>query len=147
MVIPNSEGSRTTPSIVAFSSGGDRLVGQMAKRQALTNPEFTVQAVKRLVGRKRADKDIAQHIAVSPNQIVAGENGDAMVKLRERSYSPAELSAMILAKMKEIAEDYLGDSVTEAVITVPAYFDDAQRQATGRSRAKIAGLRRAAHHQ
>jgi molecular chaperone DnaK len=139
VVIPNSEGSRTTPSIVGFSAGGERLVGQMAKRQVLTNPEHTVFAVKRLIGRKRDDKDIQQHLSVSPNKIVAAANGDLHVELRGHAYSPAEISAMILGKMKEIAEDYLGDSVTEAVVTVPAYFDDAQRQAT-KDAGKIAGL-------
>ncbi len=139
VVIPNSEGSRTTPSIVGFSAGGERLVGQLAKRQVLTNPEHTVFAVKRLIGRKRNDKDIQQHLSVSPNEIVAADNGDVRVRLRGHDYSPAEISAMILGKMKEIAEDYLGDSVTEAVITVPAYFDEAQRQAT-KDAGKIAGL-------
>jgi molecular chaperone DnaK len=139
VVIPNAEGSRTTPSIVAFTASGERLVGQMAKRQALTNPEHTVYAVKRLIGRKQDDPAVAHHIAASPNEIVAADNGDARVRLRGRDYSPAEISAMVLAKMKEIAEEYLGDSVNEAVITVPAYFDDAQRQAT-KDAGKIAGL-------
>ncbi len=139
VVIPNAEGSRTTPSIVAFSASGDRLVGQMAKRQALTNPDFTVQAVKRLMGRKRGDAEIAAHLKTSPNQIVDGENGDARVRLRDRDYSPPELSAVILMRMKEIAENYLGEPVTEAVITVPAYFDEAQRQAT-KDAGRIAGL-------
>jgi molecular chaperone DnaK len=139
VVIPNGEGSRTTPSIVAFAAAGDRLVGQMAKRQALTNPEHTVQAVKRLIGRKRADQEIAQHLSVSPNEIVAAPNGDAAVRLRGKDYSPAELSAMVLGKMKAVAEEYLGDAVTEAVITVPAYFDEAQRQAT-KDAGRIAGL-------
>jgi molecular chaperone DnaK len=139
VVIPNAEGSRTTPSIVAFTANGERLVGQMAKRQALTNPEHTVQAVKRLIGRKRADKDIAPHLSVSAYEVVAAPNGDAMVRLRGKDHSPAEISAMVLAKMKEIAEEYLSDSVTEAVITVPAYFDDAQRQAT-KDAGQIAGL-------
>jgi molecular chaperone DnaK len=139
VVIPNSEGSRTTPSIVAFSASGDRLVGLMAKRQAQTNPNFTVQAVKRLIGRKRSDPAIQQHLSVTPNEVVAGENGDAKLRLRGRDYSPPEISAMVLGKMKEIAEEYLSDSVTEAVITVPAYFDDAQRQAT-KDAGRIAGL-------
>src|SRR4051812_10117695 len=139
VVIPNAEGSRTTPSIVGFTAGGDRLVGQMAKRQVLTNPEHTVFAVKRLIGRKKGDKDIQQHLRLSPNEIVAADNGDVRLRLRGQDYSPAEISAMILGKMKEIAEDYLGDSVTEAVITVPAYFDDAQRQAT-KDAGRIAGL-------
>src|SRR5262245_13563668 len=131
VVIPNAEGSRTTPSIVAFAGSGERLVGQMAKRQSLTNPENTVHAVKRLIGRKRGDPAIAQHLAVAPYEVVPGDNGDARVRLRTgkgetRDYSPAEVSAMVLSKMKEIAEEYLGEAVTEAVVTVPAYFDDAQ---------------------
>jgi molecular chaperone DnaK len=139
VVIPNAEGSRTTPSIVGFAASGDRLVGQMAKRQAITNPENTVHAVKRLIGRKRNDPEIAQHLKVSPVEVVAADNGDARLRLRGRDYSPAEISAMVLAKMKEIAEEYLGEPVSEAVITVPAYFDDAQRQAT-KDAGKIAGL-------
>ncbi|MDB4968187.1 MAG: chaperone protein DnaK [Myxococcales bacterium] len=139
VVIPNAEGSRTTPSIVAFAASGERLVGQMAKRQSLTNPENTVTAVKRLIGRKRNDPAVAPHLGTVPYEVVAGENGDARVKLRGKDYSPAEVSAMVLSKMKEIAEDYLGEAVTEAVITVPAYFDDAQRQAT-KDAGKIAGL-------
>src|SRR6478609_4628158 len=139
VVIPNAEGSRTTPSIVAFAASGERLVGQMAKRQSLTNPENTVTAVKRLVGRKQGDPAIAPHLASVPYQVVASDNGDARVRLRGKDYSPAEISAMVLSKMKEIAEDYLGEAVTEAVITVPAYFDDAQRQAT-KDAGKIAGL-------
>src|SRR3954454_14071388 len=139
VVIPNAEGSRTTPSIVGFAVSGERLVGQMAKRQSLTNPENTVTAVKRLIGRKRNDPAVAPHLGSVPYEVVAGDNGDARVKLRGKDYSPAEISAMVLAKMKEIAEDYLGEAVTEAVITVPAYFDDAQRQAT-KDAGKIAGL-------
>jgi molecular chaperone DnaK len=139
VVIPNAEGSRTTPSIVAFAASGERLVGQMAKRQSLTNPENTVTAVKRLVGRKQADPAIAPHLASVPYQVVAADNGDARVRLRGKDYSPAEISAMVLSKMKEIAEEYLGEAVTEAVVTVPAYFDDAQRQAT-KDAGKIAGL-------
>ncbi|HEX6836220.1 MAG TPA: molecular chaperone DnaK, partial [Polyangia bacterium] len=139
VVIPNAEGSRTTPSIVAFTASGERLVGQMAKRQSLTNPENTVTAVKRLIGRKHDDPAIAPHLASVPYQVVAADNGDARVRLRNKDYSSAEISAMVLAKMKEIAEDYLGEAVTEAVVTVPAYFDDAQRQAT-KDAGKIAGL-------
>ncbi len=139
VVIPNAEGSRTTPSVVAFSASEERLVGQMAKRQALTNPQHTVQAVKRLMGRKRGDKEIAAHIANSPNEIVDGENGDARIRLRGKDYSPPELSAVILERMREVAESYLGEKVTEAVITVPAYFDEAQRQAT-KDAGRIAGL-------
>jgi molecular chaperone DnaK len=140
VVIPNTEGSRTTPSVVAFAQNGDRLVGQMAKRQAITNPENTVYAAKRLIGRKLADADIQKHKATSPYDIVAAENGDVRVRLRGQDYSPAEVSAMILEKMRTIASDYLGEVVDEAVITVPAYFDDAQRQAT-KDAAKIAGLK------
>jgi molecular chaperone DnaK len=139
VVIPNSEGSRTTPSVVAFSASGERLVGQMAKRQALTNPEHTVQAVKRLMGRKQGDPSIATHLSNSPNVIVADANGDARVSLRGKDYSPPELSAVILERMREIAEAYLGEPVTDAVITVPAYFDEAQRQAT-KDAGRIAGL-------
>ncbi len=139
VVIPNSEGSRTTPSIVAITASGERLVGQMAKRQALTNPEHTVHAVKRLIGRKKNDPELAPHLKVAPYEIVDSENGDARVRLRGKDYSPAEISAIILGKMKEIAEEYAGEAVTEAVITVPAYFDDAQRQAT-KDAGKIAGL-------
>ena len=139
VVIPNTEGSRTTPSIVAFSASGERLVGSMAKRQALTNPQNTVQAVKRLMGRKKGDVEISAHLADTPNEIVEGANGDARVRIRGQDYSPPELSAMILARMKEIAEAYLGEPVTEAVITVPAYFDEAQRHAT-KDAGRIAGL-------
>ncbi len=139
VVIPNAEGSRTTPSIVAFSAGGEQLVGQMAKRQALTNPENTVFAVKRLMGRKADDKEIAPHLAVATCKIVPAENGDARVRIGEKDYSPAEISGMVLSQMKATAEAYLGEPVTEAVITVPAYFDDAQRQAT-KDAGRIAGL-------
>jgi molecular chaperone DnaK len=139
VVIPNSEGSRTTPSIVGFSASGERLVGQLAKRQVLTNPEHTVFAAKRLIGRKTFDPEIQQHLSVNPNEIVAADNGDIRLKLRGKEYSPAEISAMVLGKMKEVAEDYLGEPVSEAVITVPAYFDDAQRQAT-KDAGRIAGL-------
>jgi molecular chaperone DnaK len=139
VVIPNAEGSRTTPSVVAFSASGERLVGQMAKRQALTNPEHTVQAVKRLMGRKKDDPSIATHLSNSPNAIVADANGDARVSLRGKDYSPPELSAVILERMREVAEAYLGEPVTDAVITVPAYFDEAQRQAT-KDAGRIAGL-------
>ncbi len=139
VVIPNSEGSRTTPSIVGFAENGERLVGQIAKRQALTNPENTVYAVKRLMGRKLEDSEVQRHIRTSPYQVVAAQNRDAHVKVRGREFSPPEVSAMVLAKMKQTAEDYLGEQVTEAVITVPAYFDDAQRQAT-KDAGRIAGL-------
>jgi len=139
VVIPNSEGSRTTPSMVGFTEAGERLVGQIAKRQAITNPEATVFAVKRLIGRKFDSEEVEKSISVSSYRIVAAENGDAWVELRGKRYSPAEISAMILSKMKQTAEDYLGEQVTEAVITVPAYFNDGQRQAT-KDAGRIAGL-------
>ena len=139
VVIPNSEGSRTTPSVVAFTPSGERLVGQIAKRQALTNPENTVSAVKRLVGRKLADAQVKQHLAACSYKVVAAQNGDCRVVLDGKPLSPAEISAMVLAEMRRIAEDYLGEQVTDAVITVPAYFDDAQRQAT-KDAGRIAGL-------
>ncbi|HVI23623.1 MAG TPA: Hsp70 family protein, partial [Myxococcales bacterium] len=139
VVIPNSEGSRTTPSMVGFTESGERLVGQIAKRQAITNPEATVFAVKRLIGRKFDSDEVRKSVAVSAYHIVASDNGDAWVELRGKRYSPAEISAMVLAKMKQTAEDYLGEPVTEAVITVPAYFNDGQRQAT-KDAGRIAGL-------
>lgn len=139
VVIPNAEGSRTTPSMVAFTESGERLVGQIAKRQAITNPENTVFAVKRLIGRQFESDQVRSATDVYPYRIVESRNGDAWVQVRGRNYSPQEISAMILGKMKETAEDYLGAKVTQAVITVPAYFDDAQRQATKDS-GTIAGL-------
>jgi len=139
VVIPNSEGSRTTPSMVGFTEAGERLVGQIAKRQAITNPEATVFAVKRLIGRKFDSDEVRKSISVSSYHIIAAENGDAWVELRGKKFSPAEISAMILAKMKQTAEDYLGEQVTEAVVTVPAYFNDSQRQAT-KDAGRIAGL-------
>ncbi|GAC1345465.1 MAG: molecular chaperone DnaK [Myxococcales bacterium] len=139
VVIPNSEGSRTTPSMVGFTETGERLVGQIAKRQGITNPEATVFAVKRLIGRKFDSEEVRKSIAVSAYRIVASDNGDAWVELRGKRYSPAEVSAMVLSKMKQTAEDYLGEPVTEAVITVPAYFNDGQRQAT-KDAGRIAGL-------
>ncbi len=139
VVIPNAEGSRTTPSVVAFTDSGDRLVGQIARRQAITNPENTIFAVKRLIGRKYADPEVAKAMKVLPYKIVKGENGDAWVEIRGKAYSPAEISAFILQKMKQTAEDYLGEKVTEAVITVPAYFNDSQRQAT-KDAGRISGL-------
>jgi molecular chaperone DnaK len=138
-VIPNAEGARTTPSVVGFSSSGERLVGQVAKRQALTNPQDTVFAVKRLMGRKHDSADVKKQIDLAPYQIVASPNGDAWVKVQGREISPPEISAIVLGKMKEIAEAFLGEQVTEAVVTVPAYFDDAQRQAT-KDAGRIAGL-------
>jgi molecular chaperone DnaK len=137
-VIENSEGARTTPSIVAFTED-ERLVGQPAKRQAVTNPENTIFAVKRLIGRRFDDKDLAKEKKNMPFNIVDGGNGDAWVESRGQKYSPAQISAVILGKMKETAESYLGEEVTQAVITVPAYFNDAQRQAT-KDAGKIAGL-------
>jgi len=138
-VIPNAEGARTTPSVVGFSPNGERLVGQVAKRQALTNPQDTVFAVKRLMGRKLDSPDVKKQIDLAPYQIVASPNGDAWVKVQGREISPPEISAIVLAKMKEVAEAFLGEPVTEAVVTVPAYFDDAQRQAT-KDAGRIAGL-------
>jgi len=139
VVIANAEGSRTTPSIVAFTEGGERLVGQTAKRQAVTNPENTVFAVKRLIGRKFESPEITKDIKVLPYTISKAPNGDAHVSIRGKDYSPAEISAIILKKMKETAESYLGETVTDAVITVPAYFNDSQRQAT-KDAGRIAGL-------
>ncbi|GHA85698.1 chaperone protein DnaK [Algimonas arctica] len=138
-VIENSEGARTTPSVVAFTEGGERLIGQTARRQAVTNPENTYYAVKRLIGRPFTDKAVKKDAKLVPFEIVKGPGGDAYVQGRDKAYSPAEISAMILTKMKETAEDYLGTPVTQAVITVPAYFNDAQRQAT-KDAGKIAGL-------
>ncbi|NUQ75800.1 MAG: molecular chaperone DnaK [Polyangiaceae bacterium] len=138
-VIPNAEGARTTPSVVALLASGERLVGQIARRQAVTQPEQTIFAVKRLMGRKWSAPEVKKQIALSPYSIVAAENGDAWVEVRGKRFSPPEISAMILAQMKHIAERYLGEPVTEAVVTVPAYFDDAQRQAT-KDAGKIAGL-------
>jgi molecular chaperone DnaK len=139
VVIPNSEGSRTTPSMVAFTESGERLVGQIAKRQAITNPENTIYAIKRLMGRKATDEEVKRHITTCPYTVTASENGDAWVKVRGKSCSPSEIAAMVLGKMRRTAEDYLGEQVTQAVITVPAYFDDSQRQAT-KDAGRIAGL-------
>ena len=138
-VIANVEGARTTPSVVAFTETGERLVGQIAKRQAITNPLNTVFSIKRLIGRKYSDPEVQRDIKVLPYKIVQAANGDAHVEIRGRTYSPAEISAMILTKMKQTAEEYLGEKVTEAVVTVPAYFNDAQRQAT-KDAGTIAGL-------
>jgi len=139
VVIANSEGSRTTPSMVAFAESGERLVGQQAKRQAVTNPENTLFAIKRLIGRKYDTEEVRKDISISPFKIVKADNGDAWVDVRGKMYSPPEISAIILQKMKKTAEDYLGETVTDAVITVPAYFNDSQRQAT-KDAGKIAGL-------
>jgi molecular chaperone DnaK len=139
VVIPNSEGSRTTPSMVAFTESGERLVGQIAKRQAITNPENTIFAVKRIMGRRFDSPEAKKAIGISPFRVVASPNGDAWVEIRGKGYSPPEISSIILNKMKQTAEDYLGEPVTEAVITVPAYFNDGQRQAT-KDAGRIAGL-------
>ncbi len=138
-VIENAEGSRTTPSVVAFAEDGERLIGQPAKRQAVTNPENTVFAIKRLIGRPYDDPTVAKDKKMVPFEIIKSDNGDAWVKSRGEKYAPSQISAFILQKMKETAEDFLGDTVTQAVITVPAYFNDAQRQAT-KDAGKIAGL-------
>ena len=137
VVIPSSEGSRTTPSVVAFSKSGERLVGQVAKRQAITNPEKTIYSIKRFVGRRHSE--VNTEIDEVPYKVISGKNGVARVKIDDKEYTPQEISAMILQKMKQTAEDYLGEKVTDAVITVPAYFNDSQRQAT-KEAGDIAGL-------
>ncbi|HEY7532195.1 MAG TPA: molecular chaperone DnaK, partial [Nitrospiraceae bacterium] len=139
IVIANAEGSRTTPSVVAITDKGERLVGQIAKRQAITNPENTIFSVKRLMGRKFRSREVQDAMKRLPYKVVEADNGDAHVELRGKRYSPPEISAMILQKMRQTAEDYLGEKVTEAVVTVPAYFDDSQRQAT-KDAGQIAGL-------
>ena len=139
VVIANAEGARTTPSVVAITDKGERLVGQIAKRQAITNPENTIFSVKRLMGRKFNSKQVQEALKRLPYKVVEADNGDAHVELRGKRYSPPEISAMILQKMRQTAEDYLGEKVTEAVVTVPAYFDDSQRQAT-KDAGQIAGL-------
>jgi len=139
VVIANAEGTRTTPSVVAVTDKGERLIGQIAKRQAITNPENTIYSIKRLMGRKYNSRQVQEAIKRLPYKVVEASNGDAHVEIRGKRYSPAEVSAMILQKMKQTAEDYLGEKVTEAVITVPAYFDDSQRQAT-KDAGQIAGL-------
>jgi len=139
VVIPNQEGQRTTPSVVAFTDKGERLVGQVAKRQAITNPENTIFSIKRLMGRKYNSQEVQEAKKRLPYKIVEAPNGDAHVEIMGKRYSPPEISAMILQKLKQAAEDYLGEPVTEAVITVPAYFDDSQRQAT-KDAGRIAGL-------
>ena len=138
-VLENAEGARTTPSVVAFTEDGEKLVGQPAKRQAVTNPENTIFAVKRLIGRSFEDPTVKKDIAAAPFKIVNSEKGDAWIEAKGEKYSPSQISAFILQKMKETAEKYLGQEVTKAVITVPAYFNDAQRQAT-KDAGKIAGL-------
>ncbi len=139
-VIPNKEGGRTTPSIVGFTDKGDRLVGQIAKRQLLTNPTNTVYAVKRLIGRKFNSFEVQRAKEFLPYEIIEAENGDLRIRIKEKDYSPQEISAIILGRLKELAQDHLGAEVTEAVVTVPAYFDDTQRQAT-KDAGRIAGLK------
>jgi len=139
-IIPNKEGGRTTPTVVGFTEKGERLVGQIAKRQAVTNAANTVFAVKRLIGRKFSSQEVSRMRETSPFEIVDSPNGDAKVRVQGRNYSPPELSGIVLQRLKAAAEDFLGESVTEAIITVPAYFDDTQRQAT-KDAGKIAGLR------
>ena len=138
-VIPNAEGARTTPSVVAFTSSGERLVGQVARRQAITNSKNTLYAIKRLIGRKFEDEEVQRDIKVMPFKIVRADNGDAAVEVEGRKYSPPEISAMVLQKLKKDAEAYLGEKIEDAVITVPAYFNDSQRQAT-KDAGRIAGL-------
>ena len=137
-VLANAEGNRTTPSVVAFSNSGERLIGQVARRQAVTNPERTIFAMKRLIGRKFSDPEVKKSIEVSPFHIVEGK-GEPVIEVEGKQYTSAELSAMVLSKMKQTAEEYLGEDVTDAVITVPAYFNDSQRQAT-KDAGRIAGL-------
>jgi len=139
-IVPNKEGGRTTPSVVGFTDKGERLVGQIAKRQAVTNAANTVYAVKRLIGRKYGSAEVSRMRETSPFEIVDSPNGDARVRVQGRSYSPPELSGIVLQRLKAAAEDFLGEAVTDAIITVPAYFDDTQRQAT-KDAGKIAGLR------
>ncbi len=139
IVIANAEGGRTTPSVVAITDKGERLVGQIAKRQAITNPENTIFSIKRLIGRKYNNRQVQEALKRLPYKVTEASNGDAHVEIRGKQYSPAEVSAMILQKMKQTAEDYLGEKVTDAVVTVPAYFNDSQRQAT-KDAGRIAGL-------
>ena len=138
-VIENSEGARTTPSVVAYQDDGEILVGASAKRQAVTNPRNTIYAVKRLIGRRFEEKEVQKDIDLMPYKIIKADNGDAWVDVRGKKIAPQQVSAEILRKMKKTAEDYLGEEVTEAVVTVPAYFNDSQRQAT-KDAGKIAGL-------
>ncbi len=145
-VIENAEGDRTTPSIVGYTDEGEILVGQSAKRQAVTNPHNTLFAVKRLIGRKFKDDVVQKDIKMVPYKIIEADNGDAWVQVRDDKMAPPQVSAEVLRKMKKTAEEYLGEPVTEAVITVPAYFNDSQRQAT-KDAGKIAGLERQAYYQ
>ncbi|MGG4693823.1 Hsp70 family protein, partial [Proteus mirabilis] len=138
-VIENGEGDRTTPSIVAYAQDGEILVGQPAKRQAVTNPQNTLFAIKRLIGRRFEDAEVQRDVSIMPYKIIKADNGDAWVEARNEKMAPPQVSAEVLKKMKKTAEDYLGEPVTEAVITVPAYFNDAQRQAT-KDAGRIAGL-------
>ena len=138
-VLENAEGARTTPSVVAFSDNEERLIGQPAKRQAVTNPENTIFAVKRLIGRNFEDSTVKKDIQTAPFKIINSEKGDAWIEAKGQKYSPSQISAFVLQKMKETAEKYLGQEVSKAVITVPAYFNDAQRHAT-KDAGKIAGL-------
>src|SRR5205809_3017666 len=139
-IVPNKEGGRTTPSVVGFTDKGERLVGQIAKRQAVTNASNTVYAVKRLIGRKFSSPEVERMRDTSAFEIVDSPNGDARIRVQGRSYSPPELSGIVLQRLKAAAEDFLGEPVTDAIITVPAYFDDSQRQAT-KDAGKIAGLK------
>ncbi|HEX8335959.1 MAG TPA: molecular chaperone DnaK [Pyrinomonadaceae bacterium] len=139
-IVPNKEGGRTTPTVVGFTDKGERLVGQIAKRQAVTNAANTIYAVKRLIGRKHKEEEAARARETSPFEIVEASNGDARIQVQGRVYSPQEISGIVLQRLKAAAEDFLGEPVTEAIITVPAYFDDTQRQAT-KDAGKIAGLR------
>ena len=138
-VLENAEGARTTPSVVAFTDENEKLIGQPAKRQAVTNPENTIFAVKRLIGRNFSDATVKKDIETAPFKIINSEKGDAWIEAKGQKYSPSQISAFVLQKMKETAEKYLGQEVSKAVITVPAYFNDAQRQAT-KDAGKIAGL-------
>ncbi len=138
-VIENAEGARTTPSIIAYTNDGETLVGQPAKRQAVTNPQNTLYAVKRLIGRRFEENVVQKDIQMVPYSIVKADNGDAWVEVKGQKMAPPQISAEVLKKMKKTAEDYLGEPVTEAVITVPAYFNDSQRQAT-KDAGRIAGL-------
>ena len=138
-VLENAEGARTTPSVVAFTDDTEKLIGQPAKRQAVTNPENTIFAVKRLIGRNFDDQTVKKDVESAPFKIINSDKGDAWIEAKGQKYSPSQISAFILQKMKETAEKYLGQTVSKAVITVPAYFNDAQRQAT-KDAGKIAGL-------